>query len=99
MIGLLVRPVALVLASNLVVAVATAGRIDGGAVNLGLAPALIVVLAALALWGGGRYSLDRRLARSGSAAAYSAAMSIFPISSIAAIARCARSSSGSRMSS
>jgi putative oxidoreductase len=62
--GLLVRPVALVLAANLVVAVATAGRIDGGAVNLGLAPALIAVLVALALWGGGPYSLDRRPARS-----------------------------------
>ena len=44
-LGLLVRPVALVLAANLVVAVCTAGRVDGGAVNLGLAPALIVVLA------------------------------------------------------
>ena len=64
LIGLLVRPVALVLAGNLVVAVATAGRIDGGAVNLGLAPVLIVVLVALALRGGGPHSLDRRLARS-----------------------------------
>ena len=62
-IGLLLRPVALVLASNLVVALATAGRIDGGAVNLGLAPALIAALVALALWGGGPHSLDRRLAR------------------------------------
>jgi putative oxidoreductase len=60
-LGLLVRPVALVLAGNLVVAVATAGRIDGGVVNLGLAPALIAVLAALAVWGGGALSaLGRR---------------------------------------
>lgn len=58
-LGLLLRPVALLLATNLVVAVATAGRVDGGAVNLGLAPALIVVLVALALWGGGPRSLDR----------------------------------------
>jgi putative oxidoreductase len=62
-LGLLVRPVALVLAMNLVVAVATAGRIDGGAVNLVLAPMLIAVLAALALRGGGPRSLDRHLAR------------------------------------
>jgi putative oxidoreductase len=62
-LGLLVRPVALVLAANLVVAVATAGRIDGGAVNLGLAPVLIVLLVALALGGGGPRSLDRRLTR------------------------------------
>lgn len=61
-LGLLVRPVALLLAGNLVVAVATAGRIDGGAVNLALAPALIAVLVVLALWGGGPRSLDRRLA-------------------------------------
>jgi putative oxidoreductase len=60
-LGLFVRPVALVLAANLVVAVCTAGRIDGGAVNLGLAPALIVVLLALALRGGTSRSLDRRL--------------------------------------
>ena len=53
-LGLLVRPVALVLAANLVVAVCTAGRIDGGAVNLGLAPALIIVLVALAVPGRSR---------------------------------------------
>lgn len=60
-LGLLVRPVALVLAVNLTVAVATAGRIDGGVVNLGLAPALIVALVALVILGGGAPSLDRRL--------------------------------------
>ena len=59
-LGVFVRPVALVLAANLVVAVCTAGRIDGGAVNLGLAPTLIVVLLALALRGGTPRSLDRR---------------------------------------
>ncbi len=62
--GLLVRPVALALAANLLVAVATAGRIDGGPVHLGLAPALIAVLVTLALVGSGPRSLDRRLARS-----------------------------------
>ena len=60
--GLLVRPVSVVLAGNLTVALATAGRIDGGAVNLVLAPAVIVALVALVLWGGGMLSLDRRLA-------------------------------------
>jgi putative oxidoreductase len=61
LLGLFVRPVALLLAANLVVAVATAGRIDGGLVNLGLAPALIVVLAALALRSGESGRFDDRL--------------------------------------
>ena len=61
-LGLLVRPVALVLAANLVVAVCTAGRIDGGAVNLGLAPALIIVLLALVVRGSTPRLRDRRQA-------------------------------------
>lgn len=65
LLGLLVRPVALALAGNLVVAMATAGRIDGGAVNLVLAPALVIALVTLALWGAGPLALDRRLARPG----------------------------------
>jgi putative oxidoreductase len=59
-LGVFVRPVALVLAANLVVAVCTAGRIDGGAVNLGLAPGLIILLLALALQGHIPRSPDRR---------------------------------------
>ena len=62
-LGLLARPVALVLAGNLVVALATAGRIDGGAVNLVLAPVVLASLVALVLRGAGPLSLDRRLAR------------------------------------
>ena len=58
--GCFVRPVALMLAANLVVAVCTAGRIDGGVINLGLAPALIVALLALALRSGTPRSPDRR---------------------------------------
>jgi putative oxidoreductase len=50
-VGVLVRPVAIVLAVNLVVAICTAGRVDGGAVNLGLAPLLVVVLVSLAVAG------------------------------------------------
>ena len=61
-LGLLVRPFALLLAGNLTVAVLTAGRIEGGLVHLGLAPALIVTMLALAWWGGGPWSLDRRMA-------------------------------------
>ena len=60
-LGVFVRPVALVLAANLVVAVCTAGRVDGGVINLGLAPTLIVVLLALALRSGTPRSPDRRL--------------------------------------
>lgn len=60
LLGLLVRPVALALAGNLIVAVATAGRIDGGAVNLGLAPVLVAALVALVVWGAGPLALDRR---------------------------------------
>ena len=48
-LGVLLRPVALVLAVNLVAAICTAGRVDGGAVNLGLAPLLVVVLVSLAV--------------------------------------------------
>jgi putative oxidoreductase len=62
-LGLLVRPFALLLAGNLAVAVATAGRIEGGPVHLGLAPALIATMLALAWWGGGPWSLDRRFQR------------------------------------
>ena len=51
--GLLVRPVALALAANLLVAVATAGRIDGGAVHLGVAPALIACSSRSPWWGAG----------------------------------------------
>lgn len=60
-LGLLVRPFALLLAGNLVVAVTTAGPVDGGPVHLGLAPALVVTMAALAWWGSGPWSLDNRL--------------------------------------
>jgi putative oxidoreductase len=62
LLGLAVRPVALALAGNMVGAISTAGRIDGGAINLGLAPALLVVMLALVWTGAGERSLDARLA-------------------------------------
>ena len=62
LLGLAVRPVALALGGNMIGAISTAGRIDGGAINLGLAPALLVLMLALVWAGAGERSLDRRLA-------------------------------------
>ncbi len=62
-LGLLTRLVALGLAGNMVGAVATGGRVDGGFVNLGLAPMLLVVMLYLVWAGAGRFSLDERLRR------------------------------------
>jgi predicted lipoprotein with Yx(FWY)xxD motif/uncharacterized membrane protein YphA (DoxX/SURF4 family) len=50
-LGVLTRPVALMLACNFVVAIATAGRIEGGPIHLGLAPALLATMVFL-LWSG-----------------------------------------------
>ena len=60
-LGLAVRPTALALAGDMVGAIVTAGRIDGGAINLGLAPLLLVVMIGLAWVGAGRRSLDARV--------------------------------------
>ena len=61
-IGLLVRPFAFALACNMVGAISTAGRIDGGPVHLLLAPTLLTGTLFL-LWAGpGAASLDGRLA-------------------------------------
>lgn len=60
-LGLGTRLAALALACDMVGAITTAGRIEGGPVHLGLAPALLVMML-LVLWvGPGRRSLDRRL--------------------------------------
>jgi putative oxidoreductase len=62
-IGLLVRPFALALAGNMIGAISTAGRIDGGPVHLLLAPALLLGMVLL-LWAGpGSPSLDQQLLR------------------------------------
>ena len=60
-VGLLTRPAAFLLACNLVGAIATAGRVDGGTFHLGVAPTLLVAMLFL-LWAGpGRLALDRTL--------------------------------------
>jgi len=59
--GLATRPAALALALDMAVAIATAGRIDGGPVHLGLAPVLLGVMLLLLWAGAGRPSLDARL--------------------------------------
>jgi putative oxidoreductase len=60
-IGLLTRPAALLLAANMVGAIATAGRVEGGSFNLGVAPALLLAMLFLAWAGPGRLALDGRL--------------------------------------
>ena len=62
--GLATRLAAVMLAGEMVGAIATAGRVEGGAINLGLAPALLVVMLFLVWSGAGRWSVDARL-RSG----------------------------------
>ena len=61
--GLGTRLAAVMLAGDMVGAIATAGRVEGGAINLGLAPALLVVMLFLAWSGSGRWSVDARLRR------------------------------------
>lgn len=61
-IGLLTRPAALLLAANLVGAIATAGRVEGGSFNLGVAPALLLAMLFLVWAGPGRLALDGRVA-------------------------------------
>ena len=61
-IGLLTRLAAALLAVNLVVAILTAGVMQGGTFHLGVGPALLVAMLFLIWVGGGALSLDRRLA-------------------------------------
>ena len=64
-VGLGTRIAAALLAANMVGAIATAGRVEGGAFNLGVAPLMLVSMLVL-LWAGpGMWSIDRRLARRG----------------------------------
>jgi putative oxidoreductase len=61
-LGLLTRPAALLLALNLVGAISTAGRVDGGTFHLGVGPAMLVAMLFLVWAGCGRLALDRKLA-------------------------------------
>jgi uncharacterized membrane protein YphA (DoxX/SURF4 family) len=54
--GVLPRLAALALAGNMVGALATAGRVDGGQ-DIWLPIVLLVLLAGVIAWGGGRWSL------------------------------------------
>jgi putative oxidoreductase len=62
-VGLATRLAALALAGNLVVAIATAGRVDGGSFHLGVGPTILVAMLFLVWAGAGAVSLDERLAR------------------------------------
>lgn len=62
LVGFLARPAAALLAGDMVGAIATAGRVEGGPINLVLAPALLAAMLFLICVGGGRWSLDSRLA-------------------------------------
>ena len=60
-LGLGTRIAGLALAADMAGAIATAGRIEGGPVHLGLAPTLLVMMLLLLWIGPGDRSLDRRL--------------------------------------
>jgi len=57
-LGLATRLGALSLAGDMVGAIANGGRVDGGFLNLVLAPVLLVAMLALLRLGGGRLALD-----------------------------------------
>jgi putative oxidoreductase len=57
-VGLLTRPAAALLALNMIGAIATAGRVDGGSFHLGVAPAMLVVMLLLLWVGSGRPAVD-----------------------------------------
>jgi putative oxidoreductase len=60
-VGLLTRPAAALLAANMLGAIATAGRVDGGSFHLGVAPTLLVAMLFLVWAGPGALALDRML--------------------------------------
>jgi uncharacterized membrane protein YphA (DoxX/SURF4 family) len=67
-VGLMTRPAAAALALTLVGAIATAGRVEGGSFNLGVAPTLLVAMVVLLWAGSGRLALDAVLERTISSA-------------------------------
>jgi putative oxidoreductase len=60
-VGLFTRLAALILAANMVGAIATAGRVDGGSFHLGVAPTLLVAMLFLLWTGSGAFALDAKL--------------------------------------
>jgi putative oxidoreductase len=62
-LGLFVRPAAAVLAGDVVGVIATAGRVEGGFLNLGVAPLLLAAMVFLMWAGPGALSLDAGLRR------------------------------------
>ena len=64
-VGLFTRLAALILAANMVGAIATAGRVDGGSFHLGVAPTLLVAMLFLVWAGSGAYAVDTKLAGGG----------------------------------
>ena len=60
-LGLAVPLAALALAGDMVGVIASAGRVEGGPVNLGLAPVLLATMLVLIWAGAGVWSLDGRL--------------------------------------
>jgi putative oxidoreductase len=60
-LGLLTRLAALLLAADMIGAISTAGRLEGGSFNLGVAPTLLAAMLFL-LWAGpGLLAVDHRL--------------------------------------
>jgi putative oxidoreductase len=62
-VGLGTRIAAAVLATNMVGAIATAGRVEGGTFNLGVAPLMLVLMLVILWTGPGAWSIDRVIAR------------------------------------
>jgi uncharacterized membrane protein YphA (DoxX/SURF4 family) len=62
-LGVFTRWAAAALAADMIGVIATAGRVDGGLLNLGLAPLLLVGMLVLLWTGPGVLSLDPILAR------------------------------------
>ena len=54
-------PATMLVAGNMIGAIATGGRVDGGFVNLALAPILLAAMLFLVYAGAGRWSVDSLL--------------------------------------
>ena len=62
-LGLATRAAALALGVNMIGAITTTGRVEGGPIHLGLVPALLVAMIFLLWTGGGARSIDAALTR------------------------------------